>query len=140
MRIETGVPVSVGIDGAPVGAWSRIGLADRRIGEDWLQKLVFSHPETLPVSYIDPAFAPLIPIGREVPTEAGPMDALYLSPDGALVILEAKLWRNPQARREVVGQIIDYATAVAKWSFDDLDSVAMTFTAESIWRAVTEIP
>jgi hypothetical protein len=31
------------------------------------------------------------------------------------------LWRNPEARREVVGQIIDYAQEVARWTFDDLE-------------------
>jgi hypothetical protein len=46
---------------------------------------------------------------------------LYTSPQGYLTLVETKLWRNPQARREVVGQIVDYAKELANWSFDDLD-------------------
>jgi hypothetical protein len=36
------------------------------------------------------------------------------------VLVECKLWRNPEARREVVGQILDYAKVLSRWSFSDL--------------------
>jgi hypothetical protein len=29
------------------------------------------------------------------------------------------LWRNPEARRQVVGQILDYAQEISRWSFDE---------------------
>ncbi|MFQ5501330.1 MAG: hypothetical protein ACE5EQ_03395 [Phycisphaerae bacterium] len=35
-------------------------------------------------------------------------------------MVETKLWRNPEARRHVVAQAIDYATQMSKWSYDDL--------------------
>lgn len=37
------------------------------------------------------------------------------------MIVETKLWKNPQARREVVAQIIDDTRQVATWSFADLE-------------------
>ena len=37
-----------------------------------------------------------------------------------LTLAEFKLWRNPQARREVIGQILDYAKEIASWSYEDL--------------------
>ena len=35
-------------------------------------------------------------------------------------LLESKLWRNPEARREVVGQILDYARVLKRWTYNDL--------------------
>lgn len=52
---------------------------------------------------------------------SGRIDNLYLSPTGHLTLVETKLFRNPQARREVVGQIIDYAKDLSRWTFSDLD-------------------
>jgi hypothetical protein len=41
---------------------------------------------------------------------------------GRIVLLECKLWRNPQARREVVGQILDYAKELARWDYARLQA------------------
>ena len=51
---------------------------------------------------------------------AGPIDNLLVTPAGLPVLVECKLWRNPQARREVVGQILDYAKELSRWSSSDL--------------------
>jgi hypothetical protein len=42
------------------------------------------------------------------------------TPNGDIVIIETKLWRNPEARRKVVAQILDYAKELANWSYGDL--------------------
>ncbi len=41
-------------------------------------------------------------------------------PRGYLTIVETKLWRNPEARREVVGQIVDYAKELSTWDVEEL--------------------
>jgi hypothetical protein len=74
----------------------------------------------LPAAEIDPAYADLIPLCREMATPAGPIDAVFVNRQGALTVVECKLWRNPQARREVVGQILDYAKELARWRYEDL--------------------
>lgn len=89
--------------------------------EDALRNLLFAHPAMLPVSEIDPGIGPLTPIARELNVpDVGRIDAFLVDSRGHLVIVECKLWRNPQARREVVGQILDYARALARFSYDDL--------------------
>lgn len=98
----------------------RVRLGERAFDESWLQSLLFQHPTLLPVDDVEPLFGPLVPVARELPTSAGPVDVVYLNPDGFLTLVETKLWRNPGARREAVAQIIDYATAMSKWSFEDL--------------------
>lgn len=99
----------------------RINFIEKEFDEFWIQNLIHKHPDIIPISEIEPVFSPLIPIGKEVSITAGYIDNLYISPDGYLTIVETKLWRNPEARREVVGQIIDYAKILNKWTFLDLN-------------------
>jgi hypothetical protein len=43
-----------------------------------------------------------------------------VTPSGLPVLVECKLWRNPEARREVVSQILDYAKELSRWSSSDV--------------------
>ena len=90
------------------------------IVESTLQELLFQNPHTLPIGSIDAAYDGLIPVCRELSTSAGSVDALFVNRLGCLTLVEFKLWRNPQARREVIGQILDYAKELASWSYEDL--------------------
>lgn len=90
--------------------------------EAWLRDTLLAHPEILPVHDIDPSFGPLVPLCRELRTSAGPIDAVFINKYGKLTLVECKLWRNPESRRKVVAQILDYATAVSKWTYSDLQS------------------
>lgn len=106
----------------------RISLSNGTFQEDWMQRLLESEPSILPTAEIDPIFSPLICIAREVyigvdDNKGGRIDNLYISPKGYVVIVETKLWRNPEARREVIGQILDYAKEVQGWDYEKLDSV-----------------
>jgi len=85
-----------------------------------IQNLVFDNPECLPVSDIDESFNPLYPICKELRTPVGPLDILMATPNGDLAIVETKLWRNPEARRKVVAQILDYANEISNWNYEDL--------------------
>ena len=95
---------------------------DAAYDEDWLQRLLFQTPELLPIREIDDAFAPAIPVCRELPTDAGPIDLAYVNESGRLTLVECKLWKNPEARREVVAQILDYAKELSRWSYEDLSA------------------
>ncbi len=86
-----------------------------------IRDLIFAHPEAIPIQEIDPSFGPLVPVCVELnATGAGYADALFINSLGMLTIVECKLWRNPEARREVVGQILDYARALKHWTYEDL--------------------
>jgi hypothetical protein len=43
-----------------------------------------------------------------------------VTPSGLPVLVACKLWRNPEARREVVSQILDYAKELSRWSSSDV--------------------
>jgi hypothetical protein len=126
--------------------------------EDRLQKLL-EMPGIIPGSQIDPAnpdpprFALL---RREMPVGDWSLDHLYVDQFGVLTLLEAKLLQNPESRRAVVGQIIEYAAnargrwasgmarqhAAKYWSTrgEDLDdvlrSVFPNLDLDQLWRDV----
>jgi hypothetical protein len=89
--------------------------------EDFVQDLVHRHPEVIPMGDIEPAFTPLISVCKELPTEAGYLDNLWVTPAGGIVLGECKLVKNPQARREVVVQALDYARAISGWHFEQFE-------------------
>lgn len=93
--------------------------------EAWLQQLLYSHPELLPVAEFDEFFSPPIPIGREVVTDRGPIDNLFVSTLGGITIVETKLWKNPEKHRTVVAQVIDYAKELANWDYDRLSAAIL---------------
>ena len=111
-------------NGAPAETLHRVPLGTSTAGgglaESDLQDLLFRFPSALPIPAIDTAYADAVPVCRELSTPAGYVDALYINPLGRLTLAEFKLWRNPQARREVVGQILDYAKELASWGYSDL--------------------
>ncbi len=90
--------------------------------EGWLQRLIMNQTSLLPVDQIERAFVGMVPVCIELPTPSGFVDNLLVTPAGDIALIECKLWRNPQARREVVGQIIDYAKDLAAWSYQDLEA------------------
>jgi hypothetical protein len=91
------------------------------VSEAYIQALVHKHPACLPIAKIDPMFSGPVPICTELNTPpAGAIDNFMVTPSGLPVLVECKLWRNPEARREVVGQILDYAKVLSRWSSSDL--------------------
>ena len=90
--------------------------------ENWLQDLIYKNPRLLPVEEIEPSYLDLYPVCRELPIKnVGSLDALFVNKHGLLTLVECKLWKNPQARREVVGQILDYAQELSRWDFEELN-------------------
>jgi hypothetical protein len=106
--------------GDPDLALRPIPLASGSRDEAWLRDFLLAHPAVLPTASIDAAYVDPLPVCRELRTAAGRIDCLFITRFGGLVIVECKLWRNPQARREVVAQIFDYAKEIVAWDYGDL--------------------
>jgi hypothetical protein len=90
------------------------------LSEADVQALLYKHPRCLPIAEVDPMFSGPVPICTELNTLAAPIDIFIVTPSGLPVLVECKLWRNPEGRREVVGQILDYAKELSRWSSSDL--------------------
>jgi hypothetical protein len=92
------------------------------------QRLLTRYPGLLPGDQIDPEEPRRwLLVDREVsvPDDTGSrwaLDHLFLDQDGIPTLVEVKRGGGPRTRREVVGQLLDYAAhAVLYW------------TAETIW-------
>jgi hypothetical protein len=82
--------------------------------EDQLQALISDFPELLPGVSADSY------VCREFVTNSGPIDNVIINAkDGSLTLVECKLARNPEVRRKIIGQIIDYAASLSTLSFED---------------------
>ena len=100
--------------------------------EDVLQQLLADHPEVLAGGTTSEGqVARLLLVRREmgVPTATrGPatfsVDHLFLDPDGVPVVVEVKRATDTRIRREVVGQMLDYAANGSKyWPVSDLQGL-----------------
>lgn len=65
---------------------------------------------------------------REVSTDSGPIDLIGIGSAGSITIMECKLAKNHQIKREVVGQVLDYAASL--WETDVL-ALAEAFRARA---------
>jgi RecB family endonuclease NucS len=84
--------------------------------EATLRDMIADHPSMLPIHDLDPSYGRLVTVTRELAIPGvGFVDVLLIDEHGRLVVVECKLWRNPQARREVVGQILDYARELSRF-------------------------
>lgn len=102
---------------------------DKAFSERWLQDILFAHPQCLPVREIAPHIGELIPICTELGMiSGGYADILYVTPTGQIVVVETKLWRNTEARRKVVTQILEYANDLALCTYEVLSDRVATAT------------
>jgi hypothetical protein len=133
VRRRDGSPLWVTNGQEPAKALHRADLGAKadsgRYDEDWLQRLLHGHPEIFPIEQIEPGFGDLRSLCRELPLNLGgrwgALDNLFATRDGGLVLVEAKLWRNPEARRSAVAQAIEYAAAVFRMSYSELQSAVL---------------
>lgn len=117
MNMRTVSPAFV-IPGVSVHTLERLPRVHTTFDERFLQDLLADHPELLPVRDLRDDVGSLLCIGREVAVSSGAIDNLFLSTAGYPVIVETKLWRNPQARREVLSQTLDYIKEIVQKDFE----------------------
>ena len=120
-----GTPIIIAGEVSRVLQRKRIGGKDGSHDEKWLQTLLHRHPTCIPMDQIEPGLRELVPVCMELPLPSGYVDNLLITPEGDIVIVEAKLWRNPEARREVVAQALDYANSLFGMDYVALESAAL---------------
>jgi hypothetical protein len=78
--------------------------------ETQLQEALKLNPEVIPVSDLD--LAEVAVVGRETTVPAGAIDLLLVDAEGRVIIVETKLSSNPELRRQVVAQVLDYGASL----------------------------
>ena len=91
-----------------------------------LQELIDATPNILPVREYLPSTTALFSLGREIPLDLGGflgrIDNLLVTNDGYLVIVETKLYRNPEGIREVIAQTLQYGMAIGQMPIMELEA------------------
>lgn len=93
--------------------------------EDDLQEILAEHPELIP------GVAATAVACREFQSEVGPADIVVVDEGGQVTVVECKLATNPQIRREIIGQLFDYASRLWRMDIDEFSRR---------WRARTGQP
>jgi len=95
-------------------------------GEAHLQEILFRDPDIVPVEDIssDTELSPIKLMLKEVGLPgSGATDLVGIDKNGNIYIIETKLARNPEVRRQVIGQILEYAAFLHEKGLDWLDDV-----------------
>lgn len=82
-----------------------------------LQEVLAGHPVLL----VDRGDSALVTICREFPFEGGFADIVLVDSNGQPVIVEVKLARNEESRREMIGRLCDNLSAMGGLSPDDVN-------------------
>lgn len=120
------------IEGEKEATLDEIGFTFEGKLQDYLEK----YPSLIPIEDIDENAAPLLCIGREVGVPSGSIDLLFIGKDGVLTVVETKLAKNPEARRTVIGQILEYASYIYTWTADDVYAVANAYLGKDLDEAI----
>lgn len=88
------------------------GYAD----EAALQQILLEHPDLVP-GIKNSAIAV-----AEFQSGVGPADIVILDEDGSITVVECKLASNRQMRREVLGQVLDYASRLWRMPIETFES------------------
>lgn len=97
------------------GSWTEPTLTGYE-NEASLQQLIAEHPPLIP------GVSPAAIACREFSSGVGPADVVILDESGDLTLVECKLTTNPQIRREIVGQVLDYASRLWGMRVDQFEA------------------
>ncbi|HDQ72325.1 MAG TPA: hypothetical protein ENN19_09545 [Chloroflexi bacterium] len=78
--------------------------------ETALQEALKRNPEVVPVADLE--LGQVVVVGRETSVLAGAIDLLLVDAEGQVIIVETKLSRNPELRRQVLVQVLDYGASL----------------------------
>jgi len=101
--------------------WTPIDSRDYKLEKEW-QDMIVENPSLIPVVDICQGSTALVLAIDQywIPT-AGQSDILAFSANGDIAIIECKHSYNPESRREVVAQILEYAAGLWGQTYETID-------------------
>src|ERR1035438_5903683 len=125
-RNMSGTPLSRNMSGTPLSRLNMQHDSAETYQECVLQEVIDRWPNILPITDFYPNVEGLCSLGTEIPVPFGDgteglIDNLLVTDDAHLVIVETKLWRNPEAVRKVIAQALQYGMGVSQLSPDDFE-------------------
>lgn len=123
------------IEGEDAKPLDKVKFTEESKLQDYLEK----YPSLIPLSEVVEGASDLLCIGREVSAGPGAVDLLFIDKGGLLTIVETKLAKNPEARRTVIGQIIEYASYISQWTADDVYRIANDYRKTDLDEALQKL-
>jgi hypothetical protein len=110
--------------------------------EDDLKDILFRDPKVFPVGDIFPDVepAPIHLMLKEVYLpDSGSVDLLGIDTKGSIYIIETKLARNPEIKREVIGQVWEYAAFMKGQSVNWLNEIVVKQTKGTLEQNFVDV-
>lgn len=104
-----------------------------------LQRLLVESPSLIPINEIreDPTQLVLAVPEFGLPG-SGSTDILAFGPGGEIAIVECKLAANPESKRKVIGQILEYAAYLWEMTYEEVDARVRNKLGNSLANLVEE--
>ncbi|MEN3007308.1 MAG: hypothetical protein ABC585_00145 [Candidatus Methanosuratincola petrocarbonis] len=104
-----------------------------------LQELLVESPSLVPIGEIRDGVSPLVFAVSEFGLPAsGASDILAFNSQGDIAIIECKLAANPEIKRKVIGQILEYAASLWGMSYEEVDRRIKNMKGKSLADLVAE--
>jgi len=106
--------------------------------ESEMQKILFDSPDLIPIQDMREGASELVVGVREFNLHIGYIDMLAFSANGDIAVIECKLADNPEIKRKVIGQVLEYAAALWKMRYELLEEKVKTRSGNSLVELVRE--
>jgi len=107
--------------------------------ESELQKLLVESPSLVAISEIREGVLPLVFAVSEFGLPgSGSTDILAFSSQGEIALVECKLASNPEIKRKVIGQILEYAAYLWQMSYEQVDRRVQELKGKSLAELISE--
>ncbi len=91
-------------------------------GEPHLETMLLNNPELIPMGDLDLPSLKVVISQTGLPG-AGKTDLIGVDENGEIAIIECKLANNRGIKREVIGQVLDYAAHIWQMTYDEFDEL-----------------
>jgi len=89
-----------------------------------LQNILYEDPEIIPIEELGENLAkPKLFVKEAGLPGSGNTDLIGIDKEGGITIIECKLAANPDVRRKVIGQVLEYAAYLWKMTYEQFDSI-----------------
>jgi hypothetical protein len=126
-------------------------LVRRKLGGEWqpvesigygyettLQGLLEKSPGLISVNELRPGAGPLLLAIKEFTLQGKSIDLLAFNAEGDIAIIECKLDANSDAKRKVIGQVLEYGALLWGLSYIELDDLIQVKAGSSLVESIKQ--
>lgn len=117
--------------------WQKVNSA-AYTNESELQKLLAEDPALIATDEINSQAGEMVVAFREFPLSIGSVDLLGFSAEGDIFVVECKLASNPQIKRRVIAQVLEYGAGLWGLPYEDIDQRVVVQTQMSLSEHIRE--